>query len=253
MRQRPAGQIPQQGDSAMTSARKAVPAPAVRTLKGIALFAPMADGPRQAIEAKCRWCRFDAGQPIIDRDSDDNDVYFLVAGRARIVVFSETGREVSFDEIGPGACVGELAAIDGEPRSASVVALEPSQLGVLGRHAFLDAVLASPPAQLALLGHLAHMVRHATSRIVELSTLGAHNRVYAEILRLAKPAAGGRTVIRPIPAHGDIAARVSTTRETVARVFSELARKRIVVREKGELSVLEPRRLEEMVHEFKQA
>jgi CRP-like cAMP-binding protein len=237
----------------MTSARKAAPAPAVRTLKGIALFAPLAEGPRQAIEAKCRWRAFDAGQPIIDRDSDDSDVYFLVAGRARVVVYSQSGREVSFDEIEAGACVGELAAIDGEPRSASVVALEPSLLGVLARQAFLDAVLANPPAQLALLDHLAHMVRHATSRIVELSTLGAHNRVYAEILRLAKPAAGGRTVIRPIPAHGDIAARVSTTRETVARVFSELARKKIVVREKAELAVIEPERLREMVHEFKQA
>lgn len=237
----------------MSSARKAAPVAAVRTLKGVDLFAPLAEQPRQAVEAKCRWRGFDAGQPIIDRDSDDSDVYFLVAGRARVVVYSESGREVSFDEIEAGACVGELAAIDGEPRSASVVALEPTLMAVLTRQSFLDAVLANPPAQLALLDHLANMVRHATSRIVELSTLGAHNRVYAEILRLAKPAAGGRTVIRPIPAHGDIAARVSTTRETVARVFSDLVRKKIVVREKGELAVIEPQRLKEMVHEFRQA
>jgi len=237
----------------MSSRKMAPPPQAARTLKGIALFAPLADGPRQAIEAKCRWRGFEADQPIIDRDSEDSDVYFLVAGRARVVVYSETGREVSFDEIEAGACVGELAAIDAGPRSASVVALVPSLLAVLPRQSFLDAVLASPTAQLALLNHLAKMVRHATSRIVELSTLGAHNRVYAEILRLAKPAAGGRTLLRPIPAHGDIAARVSTTRETVARVFSELARKKIVVREKGELAVLEPKRLKEMVHEFKQA
>ncbi len=237
----------------MSSRKMAPPPQAARTLKGIALFAPLADGPRQAIEAKCRWRGFEADQPIIDRDSEDSDVYFLVAGRARVVVYSETGREVSFDEIEAGACVGELAAIDAGPRSASVVALVPSLLAVLPRQSFLDAVLASPTAQLALLNHLAKMVRHATSRIVELSTLGAHNRVYAEILRLAKPAAGGRTLLRPIPAHGDIAARVSTTRETVARVFSELARKKIVVREKSELAVLEPKRLKEMVHEFKQA
>ncbi|MBI3506031.1 MAG: Crp/Fnr family transcriptional regulator [Proteobacteria bacterium] len=236
----------------MRSTKTATPSQAARTLKGIALFAPLPDAPRQAIEAKCRWRSFEADQPIIDRDSDDSDVYFLVSGRARVVVYSESGREVSFDEIEAGACVGELAAIDAEPRSASVVALETSLLAVLPRQSFLDAVLASPTAQLALLNHLAKMVRHATSRIVELSTLGAHNRVYAEILRLAKPASAGRTVIRPTPAHGDIAARVSTTRETVARVFSELARNKIVVREKGELVVLEPRRLKEMVHEFKQ-
>jgi CRP/FNR family cyclic AMP-dependent transcriptional regulator len=226
---------------------------AARSLAGIELFAGLGEGARKAVEARCRWRTFDTGQSIIDRDSEDSDVYFLVAGRARVVVYSQSGREVGFDEIGPGTCVGELAAIDGEPRSASVVANEPALFAVLGREAFLDAMVANPPAQLALLRQLARLVRHATSRIVELSTLGAHNRVYAEILRLATTNAAGRTAIRPIPAHGEIAARVSTTRETVARVFSDLARKKIVVREKGELAVLEPARLREMVNEFRQA
>ncbi len=224
-----------------------------RTLAGIALFAPLGEAARKAVEARCTWRTFEAGQPIIDRDSEDSDVYFLVAGRARVVIYSESGREVSFDEFAAGACVGELAAIDGAPRSASVVAIEETLVAALPRQAFLDAVLANAPAQLALLKHLAQMVRHATSRIVELSTLGAHNRVYAEILRLAKTAAGGRTTIRPIPAHGDIAARVSATRETVARVFSDLARKKIVVREKGELVVVEPKRLGAIVKDFRQA
>jgi CRP-like cAMP-binding protein len=226
---------------------------AERTLAGIALFAPLGEAARKTVETRCRWRTFEADQPIIDRDSEDTDVYFLVAGRVRVVIYSESGREVSFDEIEAGTCVGELAAIDGAPRSASVVSLEPALLASLPRQAFLDAVLANAPAQLALLKHLAQMVRQATSRIVELSTLGAHNRVYAEILRLAKPGAAGRATIRPIPAHGDIAARVSTTRETVARVFSELARKKIVVREKDELAVLEPVRLAEMVKDFRPA
>jgi CRP-like cAMP-binding protein len=226
---------------------------AARSLAGIALFAELSEPARKTVEARCRWRTYEAGQTIIDRDSEDSDVYFLVAGRARVVVYSRSGREVGFDEIGPGTCVGELAAIDGEPRSASVVATEAALFAVLGREAFLGALVANPPAQHALLRQLARLVRHATSRIVELSTLGAHNRVYAEILRLAKTNAAGRTAIRPIPAHGEIAARVSTTRETVARVFSDLARKKIVVREKGELAVLDPSRLRDMVNEFRQA
>lgn len=233
--------------------KPAKPAATERTLAAIALFAPLGETARKAVESRCRWQTIAAGRPIIDRDSDDTDVYFLVSGRARVVIYSETGREVSFDEIGPGTCVGELAAIDGAPRSASVVALEPTLLASLPRQAFLDAVLANAPAQLGLLKHLAQMVRQATSRIVELSTLGAHNRVYAEILRLAKTGAGGRTTIRPIPAHGDLAARVSTTRETVARVFSDLAKKKIVVREKDQLVVLAPQDLSEMVKDFRQA
>ncbi|MBL8808156.1 MAG: Crp/Fnr family transcriptional regulator [Rhodospirillales bacterium] len=234
-------------------AGNAKPPAAERTLAGIALFAPLGESARKAVEQRCRWQTIAAGRPIIDRDSDDTDVYFLVAGRARVVIYSESGREVSFDEIGPGACVGELAAIDGAPRSASVEALAPTLLATLPRQAFLDAVLANAPAQLALLKHLAHMVRHATTRIVELSTQGANNRVYAEILRLAKSAPGTRPAIRPIPAHGEIAARVSTTRETVARVFSDLAKKKIVAREKDQLVVLDPPRLAAMVKDFRPA
>jgi CRP-like cAMP-binding protein len=179
-------------------------------------------------------------------------VYFVVAGSVRVVIHSESGREVAFDEMGPGGCVGELAAIDGGPRSASVEALEPTLCAILPRKTFLDVAVTAPAATLALLGRMAAMVRVATTRILDLSTLGAHNRVYAEILRLAKPA-GGKSVIKPIPVHGDIAARVSTTRETVARVFSELARKNIVVKEGGALTIAAPSRLKAMVREFKTA
>ena len=187
----------------------AVPS-AARSLADVALFADLPEAARRQIEKACRWRTYAAGQTIILRDEGGNDVYFVVAGLARVVLYSAAGREVSFDEIGPGACVGELAAI-------------------------------------------AAALRQATGRIFELSTLGAHNRVYAELLRLARPAAGGRTVIRPIPAHGDIAARVSATRETVARALSDLAKKGVVARERQELVLRDPKRLKTMVSNFSAA
>jgi CRP-like cAMP-binding protein len=106
---------------------------------------------------------------------------------------------------------------------------------------------------MALLKRMAAVVRVSTERILDLSTLGAHNRVYAEILRLAKTGADGRPAIRPIPVHADLAARVSTTRETVARVFSELARANVVIKERDALVVAAPARLKAMVREFKTA
>ena len=226
-----------------------------RSLAGIELFAGLDSGLRGKIEALCRWRSVAAEQTIIDRDDEGSDVYFLVAGRARVVLFSQAGREVSFDEIGAGACVGELAAIDGQARSASVIALAPTLVAILPQAAFHGLLATEPKVTLALLRRLASVLRQATGRIFELSTLGAHNRVYAELLRLARTAGTGaaaRTAIRPIPAHGDIAARVSTTRETVARVLSELAKKGIVAREKSELVLLDPKRLKAMVREFSQ-
>ena len=227
--------------------------PAARSLAGVALFADVPESARKQIEKACRWRTYDSDQTIIARDDASNDVYFVVAGLARVVLYSATGREVSFDEIGPGACVGELAAIDGGNRSAGVVALAPSLVAILPRAAFLATLAAEPKTALALLYRLAAALRQATGRIFERSTLGAHNRVYAELLRLARPAAGGRIVIRPIPAHGDIAARVSATRETVARALSDLAKKGIVAREKQELVVRDPKRLKTMVSTFSEA
>ncbi len=221
------------------------------------MFSGLETGLRQKIEALCRWRNFAADETIIDRDDEGCDVYFLVAGSARVVLFSEAGREVSFDEIAAGACVGELAAIDGGARSASVIALAPTLVATLPQAAFHGLLAQEPKVTLVLLRRLAFTLRQATSRIFALSTLGAHNRVYAELLRMARPAGTGagaaaRTTIRPIPAHGDIAARVSTTRETVARVLSELAKKGIVAREKSELVLLDPKRLKAMVREFSQ-
>jgi len=98
-------------------------------------------------------------------------------------------------------------------------------------------------------GYFAEMIRQSTSRIMDLSTLGAHNRIYAEMLRQARTG-GGRApntaVIHPVPVHSDIAARVSTTRETVARVLSELTHKGLLQREHDSLVILDLERLTEL-------
>jgi CRP-like cAMP-binding protein len=97
---------------------------------------------------------------------------------------------------------------------------------------------------------LTAIVRAATDRIVDLSTLGANNRVQAEILRRAldtEEDEEGNPIISPIPVHGEVASRVSTTRETVARVLNDLARKGIVRREREALVVTDLGRLEIMV------
>jgi len=104
---------------------------------------------------------------------------------------------------------------------------------------------------------LAGMVRRSTERIMDLSTLGANNRVHAELLRLARPAdprdraKANTATISPIPLHADIASRVSTTRETVARVLNDLARDGILERGESVLSILDMRKLHRMVEEVR--
>jgi CRP-like cAMP-binding protein len=88
---------------------------------------------------------------------------------------------------------------------------------------------------------------------MDLSTLAAQNRVQAELLRQAqgRERRANAAIIAPIPVHSDIASRVSTTRETVARVMNDLARKGIVERRKGALVIHDMRRLESLVEDVR--
>jgi CRP-like cAMP-binding protein len=240
---------------AKVSAPAAKPA---QTLVGIELFKGLSPSERQAIERRCRWRTYADGEQIIDRENDTQDVFFVVSGMTRVVNYSPGGREVSFDEIGPGGVFGELAAIDGRPRSAAVVARGESLVASLSPVAFRETLDGYTQVANALLRRLAAVVRGSTDRIMDLSTLGAQNRVYAELLREAREAdpkafeqRSNHARIHPMPVHSNIAARVSTARETVARVLSELTRKGILGREADALVILDVNRLTKMVKEFR--
>lgn len=221
-------------------------------LDAVALLALLSPEERRRVAGRCYRRRVATGETIVDKEGAQRDVFFVLEGRVRVVDFSISGREVALIELGPGACFGELAAIDGQPRSANVVAVAPTVLAVLRHESLWEAIDAHPALARALIVHLAGMVRASTARIVDLSTLGAHNRVQAEILRLAREAAAqGRATIRPAPVHADVASRVSTTRETVARVLGDLERQGILERQRGALTVIDLESLEAMVREFR--
>lgn len=227
--------------------------PQLGTLAGIDIFGDLEPAEITRLERRCSWRRYKRQEVIIDRQEDSRDVYFITAGKVRIVNYSLSGREVTFDDFGAGDYFGELAALDSRPRSANVVATEDTTVATLTHETFKQLLLEHPRVALRIMVHMAQIVRNGTERIMDLSTLGANNRVYAELLRLAKDGMrdDNTAVIRPIPIHGDIASRVSTTRETVARVLGDLSRTELVRREGNRLIILDVDRLTEMVEEFR--
>ena len=219
------------------------------SLASIDLLAELGPPERNSIEQNCRWRRCDPHEQIIDRQSETSDVCFVVEGNVRVVNYSLSGREITLDDLDAGAYFGELAALDGRPRSASVMALTNTLIASLAPNRFLEVLAEHPEIALKFMTHLAHVVRNATDRIMDLSTLAANNRVQADLLRQARinMSDGGMAVIKPIPGHADIASRVSTTRETVARVLSDLAREGIVRRTKDSLVIANVDRLTHIV------
>jgi CRP-like cAMP-binding protein len=226
-----------------------------RSLDAVELVASLGLEARQALERRCVWRSWSPGAQIIDRETLTNDVYFIARGRVRVVDYSSSGtREVIFDELRAGGHFGELAAIDGEPRSANVVAVEPTETAMIPGAAFVALLFDHPEIGLAVMRRLSEMVRQSTTRIMDLSTRGANNRIYAELLRLARTGGGlapNTAVISPIPVHSEIAARVSTTRETVARALSDLSHRSLLHRTDEALVILDLAQLTTMVQRFK--
>lgn len=221
-----------------------------RTLANINFFEGLDQAARERIEAQCRWRQFKSGQRIIDFGSDSRDVFFVAEGAVSVVNFSASGREVAFATVEAGDCFGELAAIDGRPRSASVVAIRDSLVATMPSSAFLKVLQERVEVTFKVLKHLSHMVRAGDVRIMELSTLAATQRVFAELLRMAVPDAAvpGLWIVRPMPPLREIASRVSTTRETAARALSQLSSIDLLRRKGRNLYLMDRAKLEEFVN-----
>ena len=206
-----------------------------------------------SLEKACTWRRYVDHEQIIDRQSDTTDVFFVVEGRVRIVNYSLSGKEITLEYLDAGSHFGELSALDGQPRSASVMSLNNCLIAALAQERFLNLLRENADISFRLLRALAGIIRNSTDPIMDLSTLAANNRVQADLLRQARSGLIGenQAEIRPIPAHGDIASRVSTTRETVARVLSDLARQNIIERKKNALLIKDLAQLREMVEEVR--
>ena len=188
------------------------------TLKDIKLFSALSKDQLAAVEKQCRWRLFAPHQQIIDRENTSRDVFFVIRGKVRIVNYSFSGRGITLDELYEGGYFGELSAIDSQPRSARVVSLTESLIGSMPQKYFLETLETYPKMALQVMTHLSQLLRGANQRIMDLSTLGANNRVHADLLRMIGELGieNGAAILDPVPVHNDIASRVSTTRETDA-------------------------------------
>jgi CRP-like cAMP-binding protein len=220
-----------------------------KSLVGIGSFKDLDPAACRQIETRCRWRRVVAGQRIIDFGSDSRDVFFVVDGAVSVVNFSLSGREVAFATVETGDCFGELAAIDGRPRSASVVAIKDTLIATMPSSSFLKLLQERVEVTFKVLKHLSHMVRAGDVRIMELSTLAATQRVYAELLRMCQPDAAVPSlwVVRSLPPLREIASRVSTTRETAARALSQITAAGLVRRKGRNLYLMDRAKLEKFV------
>lgn len=192
---------------------------------------------RKVLLAHSRDIQVRAGQVILSSGRETRELYIVLEGSVRIALFALSGREVAIREMGAGELFGELAAIDGLARSATVVASCDGKLAVISTAAFFNAIEQHPQMALWLLRRFAGMVRASTEKIFELGTLPARNRLHCELLRLAEDGAVSAEGVVIAPTHADFAARIGSHREMVTREFGTLS-ERGALRQSGRRLVL---------------
>ena len=183
---------------------------------------------------------------LMEDDESANSMFVIVKGKIRVSVSGVEGKEAILAIMEPGDYFGEMSVIDGQPRSASVFAVEATELMVLRREDLLAQITKNPKLVLSMLIEFSRRLRQADMRITSLALLGVYGRVANLILELAKTKGrrvGNMVIIENRPTHQEIAEMSGTTRETVSRVLGKLQRSGTLIIERDKIIIL---RLEEL-------
>ena len=174
---------------------------------------------------------------IVVNEGDNTDSLFIIlSGRVKIFVADEQGREFVLGNAGPGDYFGEIA-LDGGPRSASVMTLDPCRFAVITRADLKSFIAAHPGIALEIMTNLSRRVRALTERVKSLALMDAYGRIARQLLELAEER-DGALVIDRAPTQQEIADRVGASRQMVSRIFNDLVAGGYVARVGRKLIIL---------------
>lgn len=157
---------------------------------------------------------------ITEGDSSDS-VFVVLSGKVKAFVSDSEGHELILDTQGPGDYVGEMA-LDGKPRSASVVTLESTTFSVVQREPLRDAIRKDPDFALDMISKVIERARDATDNVKNLALLDVYGRVARLLLNMAVEAEDGKMRIPEKITQQEIAERVGASRDMVSRIFRDL-------------------------------
>ena len=193
---------------------------AVAILARTALFGGLDAISLAGAAAACTRRGYARGEVLCVQGEPGASLFVVVSGLVKVVFTAEQGDEMLLATLGPAETFGEVAVLDGGPRSASVIALEPTLALTLARAALLDLVQAHPAVLDGLLVGLGRMVRRLTEQTGDLAFSGLTTRLAKVLARLAEPGRGqptGRNLTQ-----SDLAGMVGASRQAVNRALQSL-------------------------------
>ena len=193
----------------------------------------------EALERHWTESFYPASTMIVSEEDEDDDVFFILSGRVRAATYTVSGKEVMLSDLRSGEGFGQLAAIDGRPRSTNIVALEDSRIARITAAHFNEVLETNRDVLRAHLLHLVELVRSLSARVVGVTALSARQRLIGELLRLARPQPGSPDVgiVDPLPTQQQLASAIFGQREAVGRDMSKLKEAGLIRRSRRTLEI----------------
>ena len=150
-----------------------------------------------------------------------DSLYIVLSGRLKVMMSDSEGKEVILSILGPGEFFGEMGLIDDEPRSATVITIEPCELLSIAKRDFKKALAENFDMTMAVMRGLVKRLREADRKIGSLALLDVYGRVARLLLDMAENVDGEKVVTKRLPKQ-DIAKMIGASREMVSRVMKDL-------------------------------
>ena len=209
-------------------------------MRNVPIFTDLTDSDLTKIASKMVPRVYKKGQMILLEESMGETFFIITQGAVKVTRLSADGREVILAILGESDFFGEMSLLDGEGRSANIVANEDAKVLTLSRNDFLDCLESYPKIAIALLEELATRLRKSDQQIESLSLSDSEHRIGITLIRLAAELGTikqGDVTVKNLPYQQDIANMAGTSRETVSRTLKLLEDKKLVRRENRNLTI----------------
>jgi CRP/FNR family transcriptional regulator/CRP/FNR family cyclic AMP-dependent transcriptional regulator len=209
-------------------------------LRQVDIFANLSEEDAQELMAVARKRSFRAGEVIFHRDDPGQVLYIIKEGKVKIALISPDGQEISLVVFGKGECFGDLALLDGEPRSADAIALDKVECYTLQRSDFQNAIMKHPTIAIQVLEVLSRRLRKTDQMVENLIFLDVYGRVAKKLLELAnehgvKVDDGTRIEVRLT--QQELASMVGASRESVNKVMGYFTDKQYISTDKHKITI----------------
>src|SRR6185369_9641749 len=207
------------------------------TLKAVPFFTQLSDHELDLVRAVATEKTYPKNAVVLTEGEAGDSLYMIQAGKVKVFIGDEEGREIILKILGPGSFFGEMSMIDKQPRSASVTTLESSTFLVMSHAAFEKCIEQVPRIATVVMRILAQRVREADKKIGTLALMDVYGRVASTLLELAV-VDNGKLMVGEKLSQQELANMVGASREMVNRILKDLSDRGFISVESKSITII---------------